>query len=234
MSEHYGSVRLTLAEPLNRVMIALLTTFLAVFLLQSLISPFERFALEYLALDTSACVAELRLWQFVTAIFLHGSIQHFVVNMLFLWFLGSALANAWRGREFLLFFFVCGLSGSLSFYVFSVFVEDPMTGLGASGAIFGLMAAYAMVFGERTILAFFMIPMKAKFFVGCCIAIEVLILWKGTPDGVGHIAHLGGAAAGYVYLKIVWKAQEVHAGGGVKPAKAESRMRGLEVMNKDD
>jgi membrane associated rhomboid family serine protease len=215
-------------------MVILLGSFTGVFLLQVLIKPFGDFALEYLALDTSECVAGLRVWQFITAIFLHGSIQHFVVNMVFLWFLGSALANAWRAREFITFFLVSGLSGSISFYVFGFFCEAPVVGLGASGAIFGLMAAYAMVYGDRTILAFFMIPMKAKWFIAILLALELLVLWTGTPDGVAHIAHLGGAAAGFLYLKVVWKTQDVLAGGGDKPANAKSRMSGLEVMSRDD
>ena len=234
MSESHSSVRLTFAEPLNRVMVVLLVIFTVVFLLQVLIKPFGEFAINYLALDTSACVAKFRVWQFFTAMFLHGSPQHFVMNMLFLWFLGSALANAWRTREFVTFFLVCGLSGSIWFYVFGFFSEGPIIGLGASGAIFGLMAAYAMVFGERTILAFFMVPMKAKWFVSILLAIELVVLWQGTPDGVAHIAHVGGAAAGFVYLKVVWKSQDVLAGGGIKAAEAKSRMSGLEVMSKDD
>ena len=192
MSELHSSVRLNFAEPLNRVMIVLLVSFTVVFLLQVLIKPFGEFAIAYLALDTSACVAKFRVWQFFTAMFLHGSVQHFGMNMIFLWFLGSALANAWRTREFITFFLVCGLSGSIWFYVFGFFSEGPIIGLGASGAIFGLMAAYAMVFGERTILAFFMIPMKAKWFISILLALELLVLWTGTPDGVAHIAHLGG------------------------------------------
>jgi membrane associated rhomboid family serine protease len=228
--------RLTFAEPLNSVMVTLLVTMTAVFLLQVLVPPFNRFAIAYLAMNTATFLAKFHIWQAVTAIFLHGSVQHFLGNMIFLWFFGSALANAWRKREFITYFFVCGIGGSLCFYLFNVFRAGPegITGLGASGAVFGLMTAYAMVFGERMILAFFLIPMKAKYFVGICIAIELLVLYTGAQDGVAHIVHVAGAACGAVYLKIIWRRQSALAGDTDGRAAASSRMGGLEIMDDDE
>jgi membrane associated rhomboid family serine protease len=191
-------------------------------------------ALDYLAMDTAGFISKLRLWQPLTAIFLHGNLAHFLGNMVFLWFFGSALANAWRRREFLGYFFLCGVAASLLFFLFNVFRSGSIKGLGASGAVFGLMIAYAMVFGERTILAFFMIPMKAKHFVAICFAIEILMLFAGgRDDGVAHIAHLGGAVCGAVCLKLVWRRQAQQAGETDRRARASSRIGGLEIMDED-
>ncbi|MFC1671643.1 rhomboid family intramembrane serine protease [Planctomycetota bacterium] len=236
MSTQCSGMRLTFAEPLNRTMIVLMLTLTGVFLLQALVPPFNRFAVAYLAMNTAAFLGKLYVWQAVTAIFLHGSVQHFVSNMIFLWFFGSALANAWSRRDFLTFFFVCGVAGSLCFYIVNVFRAGPegITGLGASGAIFGLMIAYAMVFGERMILAFFLIPMKAKYFVGICVAIEILVLYTGAQDGISHITHLGGAVCGAAYLKIIWRRQSALAGATEAKAAPGSRIGGLEIMDDEE
>ena len=226
--------RLAMSEPLTRPVIALLAACTAIFLLQVLVEPFSRFADVYLAMDTAAFLRKLYLWQAVTSIFLHGNVQHWLGNMIFLWFFGSALANAWRSREFLLYFFLCGIAGSLCFYVFNSFRgAESIRGLGASGAIFGLMIAYAMVFGERMILAFFLIPMKAKYFVAFMFALEILLLWTGTQDGIGHITHLGGAVAGAICLKIIWRRQNARSGESDGRRNPGSRMRGLEVIEED-
>jgi len=223
--------RFTFAETLNGVMVALLVTMTAVFLLQVLVPPFNEFAMAYLALDTGAFLGRLHLWQAVTSVFLHGGVQHFIGNMVFLWFFGSALANGWRTREFIGYFLLCGVVGSLCFYAVNVFRAGSIKGLGASGAVFGLMVAYAMVYGERLILAFFMIPMRAKFFVAICFGIELILLWTGAQDGVSHIAHVGGAVGGAVYLKVVWRRQD--AAGGSRPPPGAGRIASLEIMDDD-
>ena len=126
---------------------------------------------------------------------------------------------------------------SLCFYAFNVLRAagpEGIRGLGASGAVFGLMIGYAMVCGDRLILAFFLIPMRAKYFVAICFGIEILLLWKGTPDGIAHIAHIGGAVCGAITLKIVWRRQDKLAGVARGPGVASSRIGGLEVMDEDE
>ncbi|MHC4502343.1 MAG: rhomboid family intramembrane serine protease [Planctomycetota bacterium] len=228
--------RFSFAEPLNATMVTLLLVLTVVFLLQMLVSPLDAFARRYLAMNTATFLSRLYLWQAVTAIFLHGGICHFISNMIFLWFFGSALSNAWRRREFLGYFFMCGIAGSLCFYAFNVLRAagpEGIKGLGASGAVFGVMIAYAMVFGERVILAFFLIPMRAKFFVAICFGIEILLLWQGTPDGVSHVAHVGGAVGGAITLKVVWRRQDGLAGPAGKAGTVASRIKGLEIMDDD-
>lgn len=236
MNSGNSEMRLTFAEPLNRTMAVLMLSLTGVFLLQVLVPPFNRLAMAYLAMNTATFLSKLYLWQAVTSIFLHGSVCHFVGNMIFLWFFGSALANAWSKWEFLTYFFVCGVGASLWFYIFNVFRAGPegITGLGASGAVFGLMIAYAMVFGERMILAFFLIPMKAKYFVGVCVAIEILVLYSGAADGISHVTHLGGAVCGAAYLKITWRRQNALAGSAEARDAPESRIGGLEIMDDEE
>ena len=226
--------KLTIAEPLNWPMVMLLISFAVVFALQLAVPPFNRFAHAYLVMDTSAFLAKGRVWQAVTSIFLHGSVCHFVGNMIFLWFFGSLLSNAWRPREFLTFFFTCGIVSSLCFYVFNILrTSQPVRGLGASGAVLGVMIACAMIYGDRIVLAFLFIPMKIKHFVAFSVAIDILCVVGTVEDGVGHVAHLGGAICAAIYLKVMWRLQSGLAGVARGKAKASSRIGGLEVMDDD-
>lgn len=226
---------MSFAETLNATMVALLVSFTVVFVLWMLVKPFRDFALAYLAMDTAAFLAKVRLWQAVTSIFLHSGLCHFLGNMAFLWFFGSSLANAWRRRAFLTYFFVCGIVASLCSFAFSsLFLPHPVRSLGASGAVFGLMIGYAMIYGNRTIIAFFLIPMKAKLFVAICMGIEIVLLLSGTQDGIGHVAHIGGAVCGAVYLKLAWRRHQRLAAGGGRKRTAASRIAGLEVMDDAD
>jgi len=232
MSTHREEVfhKLTIAEPLTPAMVVLLIVFAVVFALQIAVPPFREFALDYLALDTGAFLAKGRLWEAVTSMFLHGSVCHFVSNMAFFWFFGSLLANSWRQREFLAFFFACGVVGSLCFHVLgSLAYEAPQKGLGASGAVTGIMVGCALACGERIVLAFFLIPMKLRYFVAFCLAIDILVL-IGTTS-LAQAAHLGGAACGAAYLKFVWWRQRHLAGAARGTAKARSRIDGLEFMD---
>jgi len=226
----------TFAEPLTTPMVVLLVTFTVVFVLQMISRTLDAFAMEYLALDTAAFIARGRVWQAFTSIFLHGDLCHFAGNMIFFWFFGSGIANAWRRREFLGYLLICGLAASMFFYVFNS-IRSPevgVKGIGASGVVFGLMIAYAMVLGERTILAFFLIPMKAKYFVAICFGVEILLLWRGMADGVSHIAHIGGAVAGAITIKLAWRRQSAQASGRGAREKVIGRIAGLEIMDPEN
>lgn len=227
--------RSSFAEPPNATMVTLLVVFAVVFLLQMLFPPFDELARLYLAMNTATFLSRLHLWQAVTAMFLHDGIWHFVTNMIFFWFFGSALANAWRKREFLGYFLLCGIAGSLCFFALNFLGAGPegVTGLGASGGVFGLMIAYAMVYGERVLVAFFLIPMRAKFFVAICFGIQFIVLWRGGAGGASNFAQVGGAVAGAIALKVVWRRQDRFAGPASGPGAASSRMGGLEIMDDD-
>ena len=143
----------------------------------------------------------LFIWQPVTYMFLHGGTWHILINMFILWMFGSELERTWGTKEFLKFYFVAGIGAGLVNVVFSVFNsatwDIPI--IGASGAIYGILVAYAMLFPNRLVYIYFLIPVKVKFLVIFLIAIEFLSTYRA--DGVAHFAHLGGALFGYLYLK---------------------------------
>ncbi len=213
-----------------KVLLWLIATIAVVFLLQLLVPPFNRFAVNCLAHDTAAFIARGRLWQAVTAIFLHGSIPHLLGNMFFLMMFGFWLAHDWRWQEFLGYFLFCGVMGSVFFHVFNCLRRQPAIGLGASGAVFGIMIAAAMIYGQRVVQFFGIVPLKVRTLAAICFGLEIVLLLAAVQDGVGHIAHLGGAVAGAVLLKAVWARRKTRAGRVAAPTANHNRIGGLEFF----
>jgi membrane associated rhomboid family serine protease len=139
----------------------------------------------------------VRPWTLVTYMFVHAGFFHLFFNMLILFFFGPPLEGMWGGREFIKFYIVAGLGGAVLSYFFAF--QSPI--VGASGAIYGVMLAFAMNWPNMYIHIWGILPIKAKYLVGFLAAVSVAALVGGAQDGVAHWAHLGGFAAGYLYLK---------------------------------
>jgi len=139
-----------------------------------------------------------KFWMIVTYMFLHANFWHIFFNMLALWMFGSILEQEWGSKEFLKYYMLTGLGGGLSYALFNMHSTVPT--VGASGAIYGLLAAYAVLFPENIIYVYFVIPLKAKWFALIFGAIEFFSSFS-RESGVAHLAHLGGMAIGYLYLK---------------------------------
>ena len=154
-----------------------------------------------------ADVAEnFTFWQPVTYMFLHGGIFHILFNMLALWMFGVELERMWGSRFFVKFYFVAGVGAALttllcSFlpFAFANQLYYSLT-IGASGAVYGILLAYARYFPHRPILLYFVFPIPAKYFVMIIGAISLLSSMS-SGGGVAHTTHLGGLLAGYLYLK---------------------------------
>ena len=121
-----------------------------------------------------------------------------VLNMWSLWIFGDNIEDQLGSIKFLVFYFLCGLVAALTHSVLNPMSEVPV--VGASGAVWSLMAMYALYYPERVFNIYFVIPAKIKYIVGIYFIIEV-ILALSSNDGVSHIAHIGGALTGFiVYL----------------------------------
>jgi membrane associated rhomboid family serine protease len=150
----------------------------------------------------------LRIWQPVTYIFLHGGLWHLLINMLMLWMFGRELELVWGKKRFLNYFFLCGIgAGIITILVkvapmlWGVRPTDTPT-IGASGAIFGILIANAILFPDRRIWLFplpLTIPMRP--FVAVMGAIEFFGTLGAGGDGVSHLCHLGGMLIGWLYLR---------------------------------
>lgn len=145
------------------------------------------------------------VWQVVTYLFLHGNGFHLLLNMLILWYFGAEMEMQLGRRQFLFYFFLCGIGAGLFNIGIHALVGDSAQMMspiiGASGAIYGILVAYGYFFAERYFLVFFLFPMKAKYFVWLMAGLE---LWMGVQDAgggkVAHFAHLGGMVVGAAYL----------------------------------
>jgi len=137
-------------------------------------------------------------WQLFSYMFIHAGFTHLLFNMLALWMFGMELENTMGSRKFLLFYILCGLGGGLlNLLVAPLFTTVGPT-VGASGAIYGVLLAFGMMFPDRLIFIYFFIPIKAKYFVILYMALEIISV--GSTDGIAHFAHLGGALVGFVFL----------------------------------
>ncbi len=144
-----------------------------------------------------------RPWTIITYMFAHGGILHILLNMLFLFFFGPPLEERWGGKEFIKYYGICGVGAALFSLIFR---EGPI--IGASGAVYGVMLAYALNWPNSLIWIYAIFPIKAKYLVLILGAISFYsAFWavRGASDGIAHFAHLGGLLVGFVYLKKGWE-----------------------------
>jgi membrane associated rhomboid family serine protease len=141
-----------------------------------------------------------QVWQLITYQFMHGGFSHIFFNMFGLWMFGMEVENTWGSRKFLYFYLLCGVVAGL----FQLFIT-PLLGsglaptIGASGAVYGVLLAFAMMFPDRYIFLYFFIPIKAKYLIGFLIIMEFMVV-NSANDSVAHLAHLGGAFAAFIFI----------------------------------
>ncbi|MCG2712250.1 MAG: rhomboid family intramembrane serine protease [Candidatus Omnitrophica bacterium] len=144
-------------------------------------------------------LSRLMIWQLLTYLFLHFDLWHLVLNMLMLWMFGEVIENSWGSKRFLSYYFFTGAGAGLCSVIFAFNSNVPV--MGASGAIFGLLVAYAMMFPDSVILLFLIFPMKMKYAAMVLAGINLLGAMSNPGAGIAYIAHLGGGLFGYLYLK---------------------------------
>ena len=180
--------------------------------------------------------SEFHLYQLLTYMFMHGGLQHIFFNMFALWMFGCVVENVWGPKKFLFYYISCGIGAGLiqelvqyiSYFVIddlgsyeyvnlngvSVTVDyylNQLTTVGASGAIYGILLAFGMLFPEERIFIFPLpVPIKAKWFILAYVAIELFSALGTSGDGVAHFAHLGGMLFGFLMIRYWQK----HPGGG--------------------
>ena len=161
----------------------------------------------YLGLTPAAVFESFWLWQPVTYMFVHREVFHILFNMLAVWMLGVELERRWGTPFFVRYYFVTGVGAALTTLLVSLLpfgfagpVYYSVT-IGASGAVYGLLLAYALYYPDRPMLLFpIPIPIPAKYFVLILGAIAFLSSMGAATSGVAHAAHLGGLVVGYLYL----------------------------------
>jgi len=155
-----------------------------------------------LALSPLLVVQHFAIWQLATYMFLHGGISHILFNMLTLWMFGMDLERDWGTKRFLKYYFFCGIGAGICDVVVNLALGSLNTRtIGSSGAIFGLLLAFGLLYPDRVVLMSFLFPIKAKYFVMIMGAIAFLGSMGNSGSGVDNVAHLGGMLFGYAYLR---------------------------------
>ncbi len=178
----------------------LLIANVAVFVLQYLLVAAHYGGVIYLLMLVPYAVThQLLIWQLVTYMFLHAGFFHILFNMFALWMFGCELERTWGTRRFLQYYFLTGIGAGLTVILASP--SSLVATLGASGAIYGILLAYGVLFPDRLIFLYFLIPIKAKNFVIIMGGFEFLSALSTPGSLVSHVAHLGGMVFGILYLR---------------------------------
>ncbi|MBI5881687.1 MAG: rhomboid family intramembrane serine protease [Elusimicrobia bacterium] len=142
------------------------------------------------------------LWQAVTYLFIHSGFFHLLFNIFCLWMFGMPVESQWGTREFLKFYFLCGLGAAAASVALQPYSLSPV--VGASGALFGLMAAFAMLYPDAVVYLYFFLPVTARQMAIICGVIELFSAATESGSGIARFAHLGGLVTGYLYIRWWW------------------------------
>jgi membrane associated rhomboid family serine protease len=151
-----------------------------------------------------------KIWQPITYMFIHGGFMHVAINMFVLWMFGSEMENIWGRSEFLKYYFLTGVGSGLIWLLVNA-GNSAIILIGASGAVYGVLLAYGLMFPNRTVLLYFIIPVKVKWLVIFLGVVAFLSSMTATSN-ISHLAHLSGMAIGYIYLKYshYWKGLSIN------------------------
>jgi membrane associated rhomboid family serine protease len=171
----------------------------------------QRFWLDWFGLAPSNIVLHGRIWEPFTYLFLHGNFLHIFFNLLYLAMFGADLEHTWGARRFYIYYFICGIgAGLIDMLVRTLLVVGGVSShgllsiptIGASGAIYGVLLAVAIVMPHRQVWLFPLpVTVSMRIFVIVMGAIEFFGTIGSTGDGVSHVCHLGGMLVGYIYLR---------------------------------
>ncbi|MDR2728982.1 MAG: rhomboid family intramembrane serine protease [Chitinispirillales bacterium] len=154
------------------------------------------------ALSPIETFLHLQVWRLFTYMFLHStqSFFHILFNMLALWWFGAELEEMWGRRKFLIFYFVCGVGAGL-FSLLNLIINPYVLVIGASGAVLGVLTAYAHYFPNREVLLFFILPVRVRTLVIGYAVLSVFMVSFQAGGTISHLTHLGGIAVAWVYMK---------------------------------
>ncbi len=196
----YGGLPMT--PVVKRMLIVLAAIFVAQLISGKIFG--DTVIIEMLALKPKSIYSEYQVWRLFTWMWLHGGPTHILLNCLFLWMFGATLELAWGSKGFLRFYLMCGIGSGLVVFFAKLLSEPESHTLGASGAIYGLVVAWAITFPNKIIYFFGLFPMKGKHFVLIPIGYAVVEWLMDTPM-VSHSAHIGGMAIGALLVTGFWK-----------------------------
>lgn len=204
--DNSGGPRISL-PPVTPVVKKLLIINISIFVVSFMIRPIGDFLYEWFSVSTRTPSQSLQLWRIISYQFLHSttSISHILMNMLMLYFFGPILENLWSSRRFLKFYLICGAMGGFVYPILYYIKFPGIPGgnlVGASGAIFGIIAACVIMFPRNKVYVMGIIPMPMAMLGVIMVIVSMFGLLSGQNAG-GEAAHLSGMAAGAIY--VLWQ-----------------------------
>lgn len=157
--------------------------------------------IEVAVLRPQVLAREGAVWQLVTYLFLHGRILHLFFNMLMLFLFGSRVERDLGSSEFLTLYLTCGVLAGVLSTVLALLSATPVAIMGASGAIYAVLLAYA-VLNPNEIVTFWFVPMRSTTMVLILGGLALIFQVSGSRTHVAHLTHLGGLVAGFLYLRV--------------------------------
>jgi len=196
MNYRYRASTISFGGPLTPVVKKIIIACVSVFVVQLIAG---RPIIDYFSLIPLRLLRDFYFWQLLTYMFLHGGIFHLVFNMLALFMFGCEMERYWGSQRFLRYYLITGIGAGLCVFLTPSAYSLPT--LGASGAIYAVLLAYGLTFPNRIIYMYMIFPLPAKYFVMIIGGIAFLSALSSGNSEVSNIAHLGGMAFGYFYLK---------------------------------
>ncbi len=218
-------------SPVVKVLIIINTiVFVSFFLIGQRVNPqfgvtYSNLLLSLLSVNPSTILNDFTLWQLVTYLFVHMSFYHFLFNMLGLWWFGSDVERTVGSKRFLQYYFFTGIGAGV------VSLLMNMQTIGASGSIYGLLLAYGILFPDRVLYLYFVIPIKAKYCVLLFGLIELVAL-VGTSSNINHFAHLGGIFFGLLWF-LYWSKKDIFMSRIRDYQKRQKRKKFRVISSKD-
>lgn len=195
---YYGSSGYSFGPPLSPGIKKLIIIMGVIFFLQAP-PQIGNFLIAFFGLRPYFVWHKFFIWQLFTYMFLHGGISHILFNLFALWMFGSELEYSWGTTYFIKYLFITGIGAGLCTSI--VTPNSIIPTIGISGAVYGILLAFALTYPDRIILLIIPpIPIKAKYFAMIFGLIEFYSTISHSSDGIAHIAHLGGMLIGYLYL----------------------------------
>lgn len=214
----------------------------AVFIISHLVPSIGRIVYALCPVEPTSFANIIQVWRFITYQFLHGSVWHLVFNLMVLYFMGPLLEQAWGSKAFLKFYLTAGAAGGIVYTLLVILKLLPAGGMvGASGAIYGVVAVIAVMYPRMKVLLYGIIPMSMIWLVVLVVILSLINIASGTNAG-GEAAHLTGLAVGFFYVKYKplltqWRMQR-HKGAWEKKMQTERGFlqevdRILDKVNRD-
>ncbi len=208
-----GGFGWALTPIVKKLILLNVAVFLLTLVLQLASPPLAGTFVDWFGLVPQSFLLEFRLWQPLTYLFLHGGFAHIFFNMFGLWMFGGVLERDWGRRRFLRYYLATGAgAGLFSVLVTTMGVKLGWLGpggatllqiptIGASGAIYGILLAFGLLYPRQPVFLWFILPVPARLFVLIFGVLTLFSALNAPGSGVSHVAHLGGMLIGLVYLR---------------------------------